>query len=212
MPLSDRDYMKRRSPPPPRRPWSPGGFDGFTLNPVLVIIIINLVFFLATWIRSDLRTELGLVPVLFTEKPWTIITSMFIHAGFWHLFGNMITLFYFGSFLTRLIGQNWFILLYFVGGILGNALFLGMNMSLPVLVIGASGAVYAIAGALVVMVPRLRVALWGILPMPLWMVVVVFFVIFSFIPGVAWQAHLGGLATGAIAGLFFRKRVRVYFY
>jgi membrane associated rhomboid family serine protease len=77
-------------------------------------------------------------------------------------------------------------------------------------VIGASGAVYAVAGALVVMVPKLRVLLYFVVPMPLWVVILVFFVLWSFIPGVAWQSHLGGIIFGLAMGFVFRRRR--YFY
>ena len=185
-------------------------YGGSNLNPVLVLIIINFVFFIATLIKSDLMYDMGLAPVLFTERPWTIFTSMFVHNGFWHLFGNMITLFFFGRAVYQLVGSNKFLLVYLIGGLAGNLLFvlLGDPYSIAV---GASGAVYAIAGALVVMMPRLTVRLYFLFPMPLWVVVLIFFVIFSFIPGVAWQAHLGGLAVGLIAGYFFKRRLRKYY-
>jgi membrane associated rhomboid family serine protease len=229
VPLSDRDYM--RNPPPERRPRRFTGISGASaLNPVLVLIAINFVFYIATlvaakgtypfgdyhYITSDRITYyLGLIPYYFTNRPWTILTAMFIHAGFWHLFGNMITLYFFGMFLVRLVGNNWFLLLYLVGGVIGNALYAWLGQPLS-LAIGASGAVYAVAGALVVMVPRLPVRLYFIIPVPLWVVVLIFFVIWS-IPGVAsstiaWQAHLGGLATGLVFGWFFRRRIRLNFY
>jgi membrane associated rhomboid family serine protease len=56
------------------------------------------------------------------------------------------------------------------------------------------------------------VRFYFLIPMPLWLVVLVFFVAWSFIPGVAWQAHMGGLAVGLIAGFFFRRRIRYDFY
>ena len=213
----------RRSPPPAR---APRDYGGFGLSPVWVIIIVNLMFFMATLVSGEGRYPfgdyhevisdkftyyLGLIPYYFMERPWTIITSMFVHAGFGHIFGNMITLYFFGSFLHRLIGSGRFLLVYFVGGIVGNALYLLLGDALSIAV-GASGAVYAIAGVLVVMVPRLTVRLYFFIPMPLWVVVLVFFVIWSFIPGVAWQAHLGGLAVGLIAGYFFRKKLRYIYY
>ena len=210
MPLSDRDYMQK-PPPPRRRPWRPASFGDFALNPALVLIVINFVFFIATLVREDIITRLGLAPFLFSERPWTLLTAMFVHNGFWHLFGNMITLYFFGTFLVRLIGNNWFLLVYFVGGIAGNALYLWLGEPFS-LVIGASGAIFAIAGALVVLMPRLTVRLYFVLPVPLWVVVLVFLVIWSFVPGVAWQAHLGGIAVGLIAGFFFRRRIRVDFY
>jgi membrane associated rhomboid family serine protease len=217
----------RNPPPPPRRTRRFAGLsDALSLNPVLVLIVINFVFYIATvvttkgtypfgdyhYITTDKFTYyMGLIPYYFTSRPWTLITAMFIHEGFWHLFGNMVTLFFFGTFLFRLVGNNWFLLLYLIGGIVGNALYVGIGQSLS-LVVGASGAVYAVAGALVVMMPKLPVRLYFIVPMPLWVVVLVFFVIWSFIPGIAWQAHLGGLVVGLIFGWFFRRRIRFNFY
>lgn len=200
----------RPSPPPARRPvrFNTGGF---TLNPIWVLIIINFVFWIATMISGKLITNLGLVPLLFSERPWTVLTAMFIHSGFWHLFANMITLFFFGRAIYQLVGQNKFLLVYFIGGIVGNLLYVLLGEPLSIAV-GASGAVYAIAGALVVIMPRLTVRLYFFIPMPLWVVVLFFFVIWSFIPGVAWQAHIGGLVVGLIAGYFFRKKLRLVYY
>ena len=154
---------------------------------------------------------LGLIPYYFTERPWTVITAMFIHADFWHFFINMLTLFFFGRTLANFVGQNRLMLVYFIGGIAGNLLFLLLGDSLSAAV-GASGAVYAVAGALTMIAPKIRVLLYFIVPVPLWVVVLIFFVVWSFVPGVAWQAHIGGLIVGLIAGYFFRKRSRYYVF
>lgn len=210
MPLSDRDYMRRPSRPA-RSHRGGGGLDWFIQNPVLVIIAVNLVFYMATLINYSLVFTLGLSPALFLERPWTILTSLFIHAGFGHIFGNMITLFFFGRVLLQIIGQNKFLLVYFIGGFMGNIAYLLINLDSGIPVIGASGAVYAIAGVLVVMMPNLRVLMWFIAPMPLWVVVLLFFVLWSFIPDVSWEAHLGGLVTGLVAGFIFRKSGKYYY-
>jgi membrane associated rhomboid family serine protease len=178
---------------------------------VWLIIGINLLLFIATLINRDLVFYLGFQPAGFLARPWTIVTNLFIHSGLWHIFANMITLYFFGSFLCRLIGVKRFLLVYFVGGIVGNIFFFLLPPSPLSIAIGASGAVFALAGVLVVMMPKLRVLLYFIVPLPLWVVVLVFFVIWSFLPGIAWQAHLGGLVSGLVAGYIFRKRAR-YFY
>jgi membrane associated rhomboid family serine protease len=178
---------------------------------VWVIIGINLLVFIATIINGNLIYILGLQPVSFLSRPWTIVTNLFIHSGVWHILANMITLYFFGSFLSRLIGVKKFLLVYFAGGILGNIVFILLPPSPFSIAIGASGAIFALAGVLVVLMPRLRVLLYFIIPLPLWVVVLVFFVIWSFLPGIAWQAHLGGLVFGLIAGYIFRRRAR-YFY
>ncbi len=193
-----------------RRYYSPGRSN---LNPIWVLIGLNLILLIITMISDDAIARLGLNPDLFWSRPWTIITAMFTHADFWHFFGNMIVLFFFGRFLTMLVGQNWFLLVYFVGGIIGNILFLVWHDP-GYIAVGASGAVYAIAGALVVLMPNLKVYLYFIFPMPLWVVVIVFFGIWSIpnlFPNIAWQAHIGGLVIGLIAGYYFRrKRMAVY--
>ena len=186
------------------------GYQVFTLNPVWVIIGINVLLLIATYINGNLVYTLGLAPARFFSQPWTIVTNLFIHDGFWHLFGNMITLYFFGAYLSRLVGNGRFLMVYFGGGLLGNLFYmlLGTPNSIA---IGASGAVFALAGVLTVMVPNLRLFLYFIIPMRLWVAVLVFFVLWSFLPGVAWQAHLGGLAAGLIAGYFFRRRGGYYY-
>lgn len=213
----------RRAPVREYRRYSRGWNLG--ISPVWALIIANFLLFIATLVSGEGRYPLGenvvvisnrftyylgLIPYYFTDRPWTIITNMFIHAGFMHIIANMITLYFFGSFLARMVGNGRLVLVYFIGGIVGNFLYLLLGDTLSI-VIGASGAVYAIAGALVVMMPKLTVRLYFFIPMPLWVVVLIFFVVFSFIPGVAWQAHFGGLAVGLIAGYFFRRRLRSYY-
>ena len=202
--------MQAPPPTPRRRIWT-GGTGGFWENPVYIIIIANLVVYIMSFINYDkLLYYFGLIPSLFTEHPWTIVTSMFLHVDFWHIFGNMITLFFFGQVVYRLLGARWFLLLYFVAGMVGNAAYIWLGNPMSV-ALGASGAIYGLTGALVVMMPTLRVSLWGIIPMPLWAFVVIFMGIWSIPainPYIGWQAHLGGFVIGLMAGFFFRRSRR----
>jgi len=186
-------------------------YRGSNPTAVWILIAINLLLFIATLINQNLILLLGLAPASFLARPWTIVTNLFVHGGFWHIIANMITLYFFGSFLYRLIGKNKFLLVYFGGGILGNIFYLLLAPSPFSIAIGASGAIFALAGVLVVLMPNLRVLLFFIIPLPLWVVVLFFFVIWSFLPGIAWQAHLGGLVIGLVAGFIFRRRVRYYY-
>jgi membrane associated rhomboid family serine protease len=184
------------------------GYQREGVNVILILIIINIAVFIATFIRGELIYLMGLNPATFLSRPWTIITAMFAHAGFWHIFANMLTLYFFGSYFSRLVGRGRFLLVYFVGGIVGNLLF-GALASPNSLAVGASGAVFAIAGGLVVMQPRLPVIIFPLpIPIPLIVAVIGGFVLLSFMPLVAWQAHLGGLIVGLIAGFIIRKRER----
>ena len=94
---------------------------------------------------------------------------------------------------------------------MGNVLFILLAPPLSI-VIGASGAVFALGGALTVMRPKLRVFVFPLpVPIPLWSAVIGGFLIISLFPHIAWQAHLGGLVSGLIAGYFFRKREHLFF-
>ena len=175
------------------------------LNPILVIIALNIGIFLATTISPELVYDLGLYSPaeVFFRHPWGIVTSMFVHEGFFHIFANMITLYFFGSFLNRLVGSRRLLLVYFGGGILGGIFFILLTSQ--AIAIGASGAVFALGGAMTVLVPKLRVYIFPIpVPLPLWIAVIGGFVLLSFLPYVAWEAHLGGLLFGLIAGYILK--------
>jgi len=181
---------------------------------VLIIIFINVAVFIATSLQQSLVDRLSLVPATFTGEPWTILTSMFVHANIFHILGNMITLYFFGTYLTMLVGETKFFITYFLGGLLGGVFYVLILLYAPwskpldayVGAIGASGAVFAVGGALAVLRPNQKVLLYFIIPMPLWVAVIGGFLVLSFIPSVAWQAHLGGLVLGLIAGFLFRNR------
>jgi membrane associated rhomboid family serine protease len=140
---------------------------------------------------------------------------VFVHVDFWHIFGNMLLLYFFGRIVYRMMGGWKFLIIYFVGGVVGNLLYLSVAEQLS-FAWGASGAVYAIAGALVVMVPNMRINLYFLIPVPLWVFVIVFLGILSIPPfapyGIAWMAHLGGLAVGLIAGFIYRRQMRHIIY
>ena len=181
---------------------------------VWFLIIINLLLFLATLVNEDLIRTLGLQPAVFLdfERPWALVTNLFIHANLWHIIANMVSLYFFGSFLLRLIGVKRFLIVYFGGGILGNLLYILMEQSSSATVVGASGAIFALAGVLTVMRPQLRVFIFPIpAPLPIWVAVIGIFAILSFLPHIAWQAHLGGLVLGLVAGYIFRRRGRYYY-
>ncbi|MFU8796257.1 MAG: rhomboid family intramembrane serine protease [Dehalococcoidia bacterium] len=182
------------------------------LHPLLFLIALNVTLFVITLFRPDAIYLLGLRPALIAEQPWTITTNIFIHAGFSHILFNMISLFFLGSFLLRAVGERSFLAVYFIGGLAGNILFILLAHPDSVGV-GASGAIYALAGALAVMVPKAPVLIFPIpVPMPLWAAITIFFGISFLFPYIAWQAHLGGLLVGLAAGLIFRKRRRLHYF
>jgi len=181
------------------------------LNVLWFIIALNVLILIVTLIRPEIVYLLGLKPALLFERPWTIISSMFVHGSILHILFNMISLYFLGSFFIRAAGEKSLLAVFFLGGLAGNILFALLANPLST-GIGASGAVFALGGALAVMVPRVPVFIFFIpIPVPLWVAIIIFFLL-SFLPSIAWQAHLGGLLLGVIAGIIFRRRRRIYYF
>jgi membrane associated rhomboid family serine protease len=185
-------------------------YRAVNLNALWFLIALNVVIFVITLLRPEETIYfLGLTPALLSQQPWTIITSMFVHGGWWHILFNMISLYFLGSFFLRAAGERSFLAVYFLGGLAGNILFVLLANPLSI-GIGASGAIFAVGGALAIMVPSVRVFIIPIpVPMPLWAAIIIFFFLSFLFSGIAWQAHLGGLLLGLIAGLILRRRRRI---
>ena len=178
---------------------------------VLAIIAVNIVFFIASLTRNDLIYELGLTPNSWTSHPWTLLTSMFMHADITHILFNMLSLYFLGRFLCQLVGDKWFLIIYFIGGIVGNFFYILLGAT-DEPVIGASGAIFAVGGALAVLVPNVKVILFPIpAPVPLWTAIIGTFLLLTLIAlvsNIAWEAHLGGLLLGLAVGYYLRRRQR----
>lgn len=184
---------------------------GSEFFPIWFLIGANLLLFIVTLIAPTLIVFLGLIPASIVDRPWTIVSSIFLHSSIGHILANMITLYFFGRYLCALLGERKFLIVYFIGGVLGNILYILLAPPLSI-AIGASGAIFALGGILVIMRPRLKVLVFPLpAPLPLWAAVIGGFLIISFLPNVAWQAHLGGLAFGLTIGYFFRKKERIFF-
>ncbi len=179
---------------------------GYDTSVIETLIIANAVMFIITLINPDLIiNNLGLQPSLALERPWTLITSMFLHGGLWHIFANMFTLFFFGNYLQGLIGGRDLLKLYFVGGILGNILVV-LLAAPDSIAVGASGAIFALGGTLSVLRPNLKVFIIPFpVPIPLWIAVIGGFLVLSLMPFISWQAHLGGLIAGLVFGYYYKK-------
>jgi len=187
-------------------------YNTFSLNAIWFLIIINVLIFIVTLARPDAIFLLGLTPAYFWHQPWTIITNLFVHGGFTHILFNMISLYFLGSFLIRLVGEKNFLKVYFAGGVLGNIFYILLGSPFSV-GIGASGAIFSITGVLVAIAPKLPVIIFPLpIPIPLWVAIIIFLLLSFLMPGIAWQAHVGGLALGLIAGYFFKKKRGTYYF
>lgn len=142
-------------------------------------------------------------PVFMTEvlfEPWRALTSVFLHSTslLFHILLNMYTLWIFGRLLEPMLGRVRFLALYLISGLAGSVgvvAFAAPNAQ----VLGASGAIFGLMGAFVVIQRRL-----GGNMTQLYILLAINLAI-GFIPGanISWQAHLGGLIGGALVGLVF---------
>jgi membrane associated rhomboid family serine protease len=170
-----------------------------------LIAVCVFIFILQMSSDNVITEEYALVSATVLAEPWTLITSMFLHGSFEHLFYNMIALGLFGSVLERVIGWKKFILLYFASGIISG---IGSTFFYEA-AIGASGAIFGVLGTLGALRPKMRVYV-SYVPMPMAAAVALWAVgdlMGLFMPsGVANAAHLFGLIFGLIVGMKLRKK------
>lgn len=135
----------------------------------------------------------------FGSQPWTMFFSYSVlHAGFMHLLGNMLMLLWIGQGLVARTGQIGFALLWLCSA-LGGAMMFGALTSTPTPMVGASGCVFGLIGAVVVfdyILPGKYAKALGIT-----LTLVVLNIVMLVVEGglLAWQTHLGGYLTGALA-------------
>lgn len=158
------------------------------------LIALNVFVFLLQQTGAGLERRFGLVPVAVDRdgQYYRLITAAFLHANVLHILFNMWALYVVGSQLEQTLGRSRYLTLYVLSALGGSTLYylvapIGSNG------VGASGAVFGLFGALFVVARRLALDSSGIVT------IIVINIVFSFtFPNVAWQAHLGGLITGAL--------------
>ena len=167
---------------------------------VTQLIVANIAFYLLTEVSPQAYNVLALFPIAVYQRPWTLVTYMFLHAGFMHLFFNMIGLFFFGPRLESRLGGRDFLMVYFLSGIAGALLTFVLTPQSAV--VGASGAVLGVLAAYARIWPEEKIYIWGILPVTARVMVIglaVVSVASGFSQGgsdIAHFAHLGGLGAG----------------
>lgn len=203
-----------------------------------LIVLLNVAVFFQELGMGDLAlyrffSEYGVIPLRYTHtglgdifsqpaEYFPFVSSLFLHGGWLHLLGNMITLWIFGDNVEDRMGRWQFLIFYLCMGIAAN---IAQLMSMPLArepIIGASGAIAGVMGAYFLLYPHARVVLavpifffidfWEV-PAPVffffWFVIQFFSGALGLIHGeafgnVAWWAHIGGFVCGMVIGLLFR--------
>jgi len=220
MGIYDRDYYR---PQPREREY-------YHIQPqqswVFAIIIVNVLVFFANAVRGgDAINSLLLVKSTTLSHPtewWRLVTYAFAHGDLMHLLFNMIALFFFGPVVERKYGPVEFICFYFVAAVVSSIVWVAMNFNAgftdpfhqffyPQRMLGASGAIAGVIMLVIFNYPAMKVYLWGILEMPMWLFGVLFITMdllgffgknsMDTMTGkmkVANEAHLAGVAFGSL--------------
>ena len=162
------------------------------------LLAANVVMFALGEAIPGLKETLALRPRYVLMQPWTTVTYMFMHAGPWHIFFNMLSLYFFGPRVEDRLGSPRFIALYMLSG-LGGAL---LSFVTPnVMIIGASAATFGVFLAYAMFWPHDRILIWGVLPVEARVLVLVttLYALWGGTGSVGGQiahwAHLGGYAA-----------------
>ena len=162
------------------------------------LIFANVAMLLLERIVPGAAQALVLVPAFIVVRPWTVVTYMFLHAGFSHLFWNMVALYFFGPRVEARLGGRRFIGLYLISGIAGA---LGSLITPYAAIVGASGAVFGVMLGYAHFWPRDPIYLFLMIRIEArWLVVLMTMMALyqglSGQSGIANFAHLGGFAGG----------------
>jgi len=211
---------------------------GRRLAPVvnIVLIVINVAVFLlelSVQASGNLNGFLGhwsVLPAAYARHsgtggpvPWTLFTSMFLHAGWAHLIGNMVYLGIFGDNVESALGHGRYLLFYLACGVAGALTQIAGAPGSTIPMLGASAAISGVLAAYVVYFPRNRVSIWflfqlaevpALIVIGLWIVMQLVSGVGTLASrpttgGVAYLAHVGGFACGLVGALLLRRSARL---
>lgn len=199
-----------------------------------VLILINVAFFLWAYVFNAnpeaVYSEFALFPNAIRQgldvgDMRDILTSMFMHAGWLHLLGNMLYLWIFGDNIEDRLGHIGYLVFYLAGGVFAAFAHYFTNPTSTIPTVGASGAIAAVLGAYLVIYPRSRVYTFipigyfarltlvpAVVVLGLWFILQLFSGVGSLgmgdQGGTAYWAHIGGFVFGLLVGLLFKKSGR----
>jgi membrane associated rhomboid family serine protease len=192
---------------------------------IAVNVVVWLLILVTGWRASPLIDRLALMPrgAVFNTgggtllsitgvadgAPWLLLTSMFAHVAIWHIGFNMLALYSLGPGLEAAIGRTRFLLLYFVSGLAASATVMWLSGEHSQ-TLGASGAIFGLMGALLVIAFRVGGDVRSILT---W-VGINFVITFLFASYISWQGHVGGFVAGLLVGaaIVYAPRARRSFF
>lgn len=221
MGIYDRNYFQDE----PQR-------ERYTLGPTLpkgvkILLLVNcgvfLICFLARQLAEFVYFWFSVFPLnwLYIAQIWRLFTYQFLHdlSGVGHIFFNMLMLYFFGPLMERMWGTKRFVIFYLLAGAAGGVVYSALcaaRVLQPAPMVGASGGLYGILGAVAVLFPHMQVLLFGVVPMSMRAMAILtvilsmlFFASGSNAGGEA--AHLTGMAVGVAYVYFEPLRLKLRF-
>lgn len=163
--------------------------------------------------RGTIIEELSFQPIFLTngQSLYTVFTSMFVHADVFHIFGNMLFLLLVGVPLEDRVGKRKFAGIFFIAGVAAVLVESLVRWDTPTLILGASGAISGVMGAMLLLYPKDRIPMFvGPIFLPsvaVWIAVgswfglqVFYLAFYGTASGTAYGAHLGGFLAGMVLG------------
>ena len=177
---------------------SAGNFFKRSEAPVTqVLIALNVILFVVEKIWPPLFQYLAMTPGIASVQPYRLLTTTFLHAGFFHLLFNMMMLYLLGSSIEKVFGWWRYLAVYLLSALGGSMAIVAWVLIEPatinVATVGASGAIYGMFAAIFMVQRRSGMSTTSIL------VLLGINLVYGFItPGVSWQGHIGGFLLGLV--------------
>ena len=208
-----------------------GFFSNLSINTILIFITVFAFIVFSLLLKFNILSidSIAIKPsnILEGKYFWTFLTSMFMHAGFFHLFINMFSLFFVGTILQKILGQKRYLSFYLIAGLFVGAFFVGLTFltkdfswadslvgSVDSFAVGASGALFGLIGLMMFLTPNLPVYIMFI-PIPIkikyaapGMLIVLWLISVAGNIPIGNTAHLGGLIAGLVYGIYLRSRYK----
>jgi len=184
-------------------------------NTVIYLVLANIAIFAVQALVSGFTETFALTPSIALQGAyWQFFTYMFLHGGFYHIFINMFVLLVFGIPVESSLGRKKFLALYFISGLFSAVFYMLLTTESAVMMLGASGAIFAVLTAYGFLFPDSIILVGFILPVKAKFAVILFAVIEFFSGamdlqmGVANFGHLGGIIAGVLIMLYWRHSRR----
>ncbi len=197
-------------------------FSNLSLNGLFILInVLSFILFsILIYSNANFLDFIAIKPgnILHGKYIWTFLTSMFMHAGFFHLFVNMLSLFFVGGLIEKILGAKRYLYFYLISGLFAGLFFVLSSFIFPASIemyaVGASGALFGLIGFLMLITPNLSVYIMFI-PIPIkmkyaapGMLVVLWLISIAGNVPIGNTAHLGGLIAGLCYGFYLRKKYK----